>query len=79
MPFNFKAVKEQSQQHLDNLNETYWEHMRFALGVFFTLLSAAGLLLVHMVVPAFFQCSASTRIHGLSDNMRARLNRTDCQ
>jgi hypothetical protein len=79
MSLSVQDIKEKSQLHLDKLDESYWQHMRFALGIFFTLLSAAFLLLVHMLIPAFFECSASKRIHKLSDDMRARRNRTNCQ
>jgi hypothetical protein len=79
MSLSLRGIKEKSQLHLDNLNESYWQHMGFALGIFFTLLSAAFLLLIHTLIPAFFECSASNRIHKLSDAMRARQNRTNCQ
>lgn len=57
--------------HPASVNETYWQHMRFALGFALTLLAAAGAALVHAILPAFFEKTASrivTRLHGRIHN-----------
>lgn len=61
-----------SRAHLDCVQETYWEHMRFALYALWMLLSAAVLLFIHLIVPAWFQYAASDRIIALHAAMMER-------
>lgn len=67
-----KGVMNKCREHLASMQESYDEHMGFALRVSFILFSAGFLLLVHALIPAWFQCSASTRIFKLADEIRAR-------
>lgn len=56
-------------QHPQSVDETYFEHMRFA-GWFATQLLAAGLAaLIHAIIPCLFEKTASRMIQ----NMHARL------
>jgi hypothetical protein len=45
--------------HPRRVNETYAEHGRFALGVAGKLLLAAGAAVVHALIPALFEKTAS--------------------
>lgn len=63
-----------SKEHLEGVHESYLRHMAFALRVAATLVTAAVLLVLHALIPAIFQCSASQRIFKLSDEIRARQN-----
>jgi hypothetical protein len=45
--------------HPAQVNETYFGHMRFALGFGFWLAVAAGAAIVHAVIPALFETTAS--------------------
>lgn len=56
--------------HLATVDETYFQHMLFALRFAFALCAAAGAALVHAVIPCLFEKTASriitqlyTRIH----------------
>jgi hypothetical protein len=56
-------------QHPQSVNETYFEHMRFA-GWFAAQLLAAGLAaLIHAIIPGLFEKTAGRMIQ----NMNARL------
>lgn len=63
-----------SKEHLEGVHENYLQHMGFALRIAATLITAAVLLILHALIPAIFQCSASQRIFKLADEIRARQN-----
>lgn len=53
--------------HPATVNETYLQHMRFALGFAFWLAVAATAALVHAIIPALCETTASRilkRLHG---------------
>jgi uncharacterized membrane protein len=52
--------------------------MKFALYAVWMMGSAMVLLVIHLLVPAWFQCSASTRILKLSEEMKTRRDRAGC-
>lgn len=58
--------------HPATVNETYFEHMRFALGFAFWLLVAAGAALIHAILPALCETTASSILRRLTDRMNAR-------
>ena len=58
--------------HLKDVNEGYWQHAGFALKGAVHCLLAAGALVVHAIVPRFFQRSASTRLNRLVRSMVER-------
>ena len=51
--------------HPASVDETYLEHARFALGFSLRLFAAAGAALVHAIVPALFEKTASTIVADL--------------
>ncbi|SHH05993.1 hypothetical protein SAMN05444003_1883 [Cognatiyoonia sediminum] len=58
-------------EHPASVDETYFEHMRFASSFAFWLFVAAGAALVHAVVPALCETTASriiTRLHNRMTN-----------
>jgi hypothetical protein len=68
-----------TKKHLDEVHETYWQHMRFALHMAGTMMMGAVLAVLHALLPAIFQCSASERIFKLADEMRARKDKQHCK
>lgn len=48
--------------HPHSVDETYFEHMRFAGGFAGTLLLAAGAALVHALLPFLFEKTASKMV-----------------
>lgn len=57
--------------HPATVDETFFQHMRFALTFAFSLFAAAGAALVHAFIPCLFEKTASriiTRLHGLIHN-----------
>jgi len=60
--------------HPQKVDETYFEHMRFAAGFAGTLAFAAGAALIHAVVPALCETTASRtvrKLHARIDNRSA--------
>ncbi|MBC5763850.1 DUF6356 family protein [Ramlibacter albus] len=51
--------------HPASVGESYWEHMRFALGFSGTLFVAAGAALLHAVFPFVCEKTGSTLIKRL--------------
>lgn len=58
--------------HPETVNETYLQHMAFALGFAFWLATAAGAALVHALIPRLCESTASTILRRLSTRMAAR-------
>lgn len=58
--------------HPASVNETYWQHARFAFGVSVSLFLAAGAALMHAIVPPLFETTASRIICGLYTRLSAR-------
>ena len=58
--------------HPATVNETYFGHMRFAFGFAFWLGVAAGAAVVHAVVPALCETTASRILKRLNDRMESR-------
>ncbi len=58
--------------HPASVDETYFEHMRFASSFAFWLLFAAGAALVHAIVPALCESTASRIINRLHNRMTNR-------
>ncbi len=56
--------------HPDSVDETYFEHMRFAGWFASRLLLAGGAALVHAVIPCLFEKTAS----GMIREMHARIS-----
>lgn len=80
--YSVAAIKERelrymltkSKEHLNLVNETYWQHLRFAIRMALILQRAAIIAILHALLPAIFQTSVSSTICRLADEMRARKN-----
>ncbi|WP_439122837.1 DUF6356 family protein [Marivita sp.] len=59
-------------KHPETVDETYFEHMRFAAGFAFWLAVAAGAALIHAVIPAMCETSASRIIRRMHAKMESR-------
>ena len=59
-------------EHPATVNESYLQHMRFALGFCFWLMLAAGAALVHALIPALCETTASRILAKLTARMEAR-------
>lgn len=60
------------QDHPASVDETYFGHMRFALGFAGALFLAAGAALVHALIPPLFETTASRRIKALHARIVSR-------
>ena len=58
--------------HPASVDETYFEHMRFAGGFAVTLLAAAGAAFVHAILPFCFEKTASRMIARLYERTHNR-------
>ena len=58
--------------HPSSVNETYLQHMRFAFGFAFWLAVAAGAALVHAIVPAACETTASRILKRLHARIESR-------
>lgn len=56
------ALNRLMTDHPSSVNESYFEHMRFAAGFGFALLGAAGAAFVHALLPFCFEKTASGKI-----------------
>ena len=54
-----------SKEHLNSVNESYFEHMSIATNVAFKMLSGGLMALIHGIVPGIFQTDASNKIKEL--------------
>ena len=51
-----------SQEHLNEVNETYLQHMQIAFKIGFTMLITGVLCLIHGLIPGLFKKTASNMI-----------------
>ena len=58
--------------HPSTVNETYLEHAAFASRFAATLLAAAGAALVHALIPALFEKTASRMVADLHHRLQTR-------
>ena len=54
-----------SKEHLNSVNESYFEHMNIATNVSLKMLSGGLMALIHGIVPGIFQTDASNKIKEL--------------
>lgn len=59
-------------EHPESVDETYFEHLRFASGVALKLLAAAAAAFAHALVPVLFQQAASRKVGRLHEQMHRR-------
>ena len=55
----------QTKEHLNSVNESYFEHMSIATNVGFKMLSGGLMALIHGIVSGIFQTDASNKIKEL--------------
>ena len=60
----------QSQKHLEDTNERYFQHLRFALTYSASCLYAGITALIHGFIPALFQTAASEKVDELYNRQR---------
>ena len=58
--------------HPASVNESYFQHMRFALGFAGLLVLAAGAARVHAVFPALCETTASRLVRRMHDRLTRR-------
>lgn len=58
--------------HPSKVGETYFEHMAFAFGFGLRLIKAGCAAMVHGVVPALHETTASSEVLAMTDDIRAR-------
>lgn len=58
--------------HPASVNETYFEHMRFAFGFAGTLFAAGLAALIHALIPPLFETTASRLIKKMHARIEAR-------
>ena len=68
------AISKLFTGHPASVGETYWQHFRFAIRVFISLMKAAIGCFIHAVFPQLFQTTASTEIRTLYEDIEARTN-----
>ena len=59
--------------HLKEQGETYFEHMRHAMGISFLLLTAGTKCLIHSIIPDLFATGVSSKL----DKINALVNRKE--
>ena len=67
------TVLKKCTDHLHGVGESYTQHMGFAFYIGFTLIGAGIKAVLHALIPAIFQRSASMTIFRLADEIRARM------
>ena len=58
-----------SKDHLKSVDETYFQHMGFALKFACCCIKAGLMAIIHAFIPAFFQTSASKEIKCLAEKV----------
>lgn len=66
-----------AKEHLQDVNEGYFEHMGHALSYSLRLIKAAGACLIHAFFPSKCVCTASAEIQALHTEITTRLDQTD--
>ena len=51
-----------SKEHLNEVNETYLQHMRIAFKISFTMLVTGVFCLIHGLIPGLFKKASSNQI-----------------
>ena len=67
-----KPIARLFTDHPQSVDETYFEHMRFAAGFSARLFMAAGAALVHALLPFCFERTASGMIKAMHHRMHNR-------
>jgi len=57
------------KEHLESVNETYWQHLKFAVVHSFQFLLLSLTTLIHGILPCCFVKTMSTRIHKIKTEL----------
>jgi hypothetical protein len=60
--------------HLDEVHESYGEHMCFAMEISWLMLSGAVMIFLHALIPGIFVRNGSQRINLMAKKIRSRQN-----
>lgn len=58
--------------HPASVNETYFQHLNFAMRFAIKLLAAGGAAFIHAVVPALFETTASRMVNSIHQDLNSR-------
>ena len=58
--------------HPASVDESYWQHLRFAMRFAFRLLAAGGAAVVHAFIPALFETTASRMVNSICQDLNNR-------
>ena len=58
--------------HPATVDETYWQHLKFAMRFAVRLLAAGGAAIVHAFIPALFETTASRMVNSIYQDLNAR-------
>lgn len=58
--------------HLNEVHETYLEHMCFAMQIAWLMLSGAVMIFLHALIPGIFVRNGSQRVNQMAQKIRAR-------
>tara|TARA_B110000008_G_C16782791_1_gene489400 strand:- start:219 stop:425 length:207 start_codon:yes stop_codon:yes gene_type:complete len=64
-----------TQKHLEEANESYFQHMQFAVKISLQLLLGSFMALIHAILPFLFTTSASKKIKELYNFIEKRNNK----
>ena len=56
-----------SQEHLNEVNETYFQHIRIAFKIGFTTLVTGVFCLIHGLIPSLFKKTGSNQIAKMNE------------
>lgn len=68
-----KTVIKLFNQHPRNVNETYWQHLRFSLSCGVCMVLAGFACLIHAIFPFIFKTTGSQTIKKLHQKMEGRI------
>ena len=72
-----KPVIRISKNHLDSVQESYWQHQRVAFNYGLECLKAAVAAFIHGVLPAWCETAASDRVKRLAQKGRTEYSHKD--
>lgn len=65
-------LMQRSRDHLDNLDETYWQHLGFALRHVVMLIGVIFRLTIHAIVPGWFEFGSSQRLERITASLQRK-------
>lgn len=65
------------KQHLEENNMTYYQHLKFAVFLGFVCVLAGMCLIIHAILPCFFQTAGGDLVQALAIVLKKRRLTTD--